>query len=179
MLIKNTDARYGYVAITLHWVMAILIIGMLIVGLYMKGLPISLQKLKLYGLHKEFGILILMLVIVRLTWRFNSIIPKLPNNLAFWQKLAAHTSHILLYGFMFALPITGWMMSSTAGLPVSFFGLFTLPALFTNHHELHIIVKLLHKFLAYGLIAVLCVHILAALQHHFIYKDTTLRRMLP
>lgn len=178
MQVRNTETQYGIITKSLHWFMALLIVGMLILGLYMADLPISEQKLRLYGIHKEFGILILMLVIFRITWRIGNIVPLLPNTIPAWQKFAAHTVHWMLYGFMFALPITGWLMTSAAGLPPSFFGLFTLPALLSpNPVWLNLFVNI-HTWLAYGLIATFGAHVGAALKHHFINKDDVLRRML-
>lgn len=179
MTLKNTSSRFGIVTITMHWLMALLIIGLLAVGLYMVELPIGVQKLKFYRWHKEFGILVLMLVAFRFGWRLANVVPELPNHIAKWQKIAAYTVHFALYGFMIANPITGWLLSSAAGLPVSFFGLFILPDLVNpNEHLRHLLAEI-HKWLAYGLIATICAHVGAALQHHFIYKDNILRRMLP
>lgn len=162
-----------------HWGMAILIIGLLIVGFYMTELPIGVKKLTLYRYHKEFGILILMLVAFRLGWRWKSIIPPLPSHLAWWQKMGAHSVHYALYGFMIVNPLTGWMLSSSAGLSVSFFGWFVLPDLVSPNPHLREILTLIHHLLAYGLVAAICAHVGAALQHHFYYKDTILKRMLP
>lgn len=178
MRILNTENNYGIINILLHWLMALLIIGMLCLGLYMTGLVASPQKFKLYGWHKEVGTLILMLVILRVIWRIANIMPSLPTHLPYWQILAARVSHFALYFFMFALPITGWLMSSAAGFPVSFFGLFVLPDLIAPHEHLKHLLAEAHKWLAYGLITVICIHVLAALKHHFIDKDNILRRML-
>jgi cytochrome b561 len=179
MPFRNTPLRYGHIAVTLHWVMALLVIGMLCLGLYMVGLSISLEKLQLYGWHKSFGVLILMLVVVRLAWRFSSIIPKLPPALALWQKFAAHMTHVLLYACLFLMPITGWLMSSAAGVPVSFFGWFMLPVPVPASEQWRLMFLEIHKLIAFGLIGLICIHIGAALQHHFIYKDNILRRILP
>jgi cytochrome b561 len=179
MQFRNTQARYGWGAVGLHWIMALLVLGMLCVGLYMVRLPVSLEKLQLYGWHKSFGVLIFILVAVRLGWRFSSIIPPLPQTLPTWQKLAAHASHAALYACLFVMPITGWLMSSAAGVPVSFFGLFLLPAPFEPNETLQFIFRWIHVLTAFGLIGLICIHVGAALQHHFIYKDNILRRMLP
>ena len=179
MQIKNTAGRYGSVAMLLHWLMALLLIGLLGLGLYMTGLPLGLQKLKFYGWHKEFGILVLMLVIARVAWRVLNITPILPTHMPTWERFAANSAHYVFYLLMFALPITGWMMSSASGLPVSFFGVFVLPDLVSQNDQLQMLFIEIHKWLGYGLITILCVHIAAALQHHFIYKDDILRRMLP
>lgn len=177
MQIKNTANRFGIIAILFHWVIAILIIGMLCVGLYMKQLPIGLEKLQWYGLHKEFGILILMLVIVRLTWRIINVTPSLAA-LPAWEKYSARAVHYAFYFFMFAMPITGWMMTSAAGLPPSFFGLFTLPSLVAPDDHLRHLLAETHKYLAFALIATVCLHIAAALKHQLMDKDNILRRML-
>jgi cytochrome b561 len=179
MPIRNTENRYGIMAISVHWIMAILVIGMLVLGLYMARLPISLQKLKLYGWHKEVGILILMLVCFRLGWRMANVTPPLPGTLAWVQRVAAHMAHYALYALMILMPITGWMISSAADLPVSFFGLFTLPDIVSPSETLRVLMQSVHEWLGYALIAVITMHASAALQHHFYYKDNILRRMLP
>ncbi len=176
MQLKNTDDQFGLVAISFHWVMAIIVIGLICLGLYMSDLPISMEKLKLYGWHKEFGLLVLMLVVLRMSWRWLNILPEL--DLPRWEVIAARTVSWAFYFFMFAMPLTGWLMSSYAGLSVSFFGLFTMPDLVASDHDKIIIFKVIHEYLAYCLIATITLHILAALKHHFIDKDNILRRML-
>lgn len=176
MQITNSKDTYGIVSIVLHWLMALLLVGLLILGLYMVKLPISLEKLKLYGWHKEYGILALMLVVVRLVWRLANSTPHL--SLPLWEILAARIVHWSFYGFMIALPITGWLISSAAGLPVSFFGLFVLPDLVSPNHDLMNLFEEIHEWLGYGLIATFLLHTSAALKHHFINKDDILRRML-
>jgi cytochrome b561 len=177
MRIKNTESRYGIIALLFHWVMALIIISLLAVGLYMHSLPIGALKLRLYGLHKEFGMLVLMLVMLRIVWRIGNITPLLPAITPPWQKLAAHAVHWAFYGFMFAMPITGLLMTAAAGLPASFFGLFVVPNFIAPNHDLQHLFKEMHEWLAYGLIATLCAHIGAALKHHFINKDDILRRI--
>lgn len=179
MQIFNTVNRYGLVSVLLHWVMAVIVIGLLVLGLYMVSLPIGLQKLKLFGWHKAFGILILMLVSLRLGWRLSSTQPVLPAHMRHMERLAATTAHIALYFCMIAMPITGWLMSSAAELPVSFFGLFVLPDLVSPNVVLRDMLATIHQCLAYSLIVLICLHIAAALQHHFYYKDDILTRMLP
>lgn len=179
MLIKNSENRYGLVTILLHWLIATLIIGMVALGLYMVNLPVSLQKLKLYGWHKEFGILILMLAVIRITWRFFNRTPNLPSYLLPWKKLAARCVHYAFYGFMFAMPLSGWAMSSAAGLSVSFFGLFVLPDLVASDKALRVLFVEIHTWLAYGLIATIILHVGAVVEHFILYKDNILRKMWP
>src|SRR3990167_2496566 len=176
MRIINTEDRYGVVTIFLHWIMAVLIIGLLILGIYMVTLPISHTKLKLYGWHKEYGLLALGLVALRLIWRLSNVTPRL--SLPLLEKFAARTVHWAFYVFMFAMPLTGWLITSAAGLPASFFGLFVLPNLISPNEESRILLEEIHKWLGYGLIATIVLHTSAALKHHFINKDDILRRML-
>jgi len=126
---KNSAARYGMVAKLFHWVMAVLVFGMLGVGLYMVDLPISPDKFKIYGWHKAFGVTVFVLVSARLVWRLVNVVPVLPSHLNRMQRFLAHGAHYLLYGALFAMPLSGWLMSSFAGFSVSFFGLFQLPDL--------------------------------------------------
>src|SRR5437764_14708296 len=123
MHIKNTNSNYGIVAISLHWLMAVLIIGLLIIGLYMVSLPKGPDKFFLIGWHKQLGVVVLGLGIFRLIWRLLNIRP--PLLLPWWEKFAALTVHWGCYGFMLALPLSGWLMSSASGYEVSFFGLFS------------------------------------------------------
>lgn len=176
MQLKNSLTQFGLVAILFHWIMAILIIALLALGLYMVRLPLNLEKLKLYGWHKEYGMLALMLVIMRSIWRVSTILPLL--SLPWWEVVAARTVHYAFYGFMFAIPLTGWLMTSFSGFPVSFFGWFVFPDLVSAHPDYIYFFKKTHKWLSYGLIATIIMHTCAALKHHFIDKDDILRRML-
>lgn len=175
MRIKNDRYHYGIVAKLLHWLIAIFIITLLCVGLYMADLPVGLQKLKLYRLHKEFGLLVLGLAIVRICWRIINTTPLL--ELPWWEACAARLVHWAFYGFMFAMPLSGWLMSSASGISVSFFGLFVMPNLVGPDDNLRIFFRSCHHWLAYALIATIVLHVLAALKHHFIDNDTILRRM--
>lgn len=178
MLIKNTQRRYGIISILLHWIIAVLMITLVIEGLYMTRIPISEQKLKLYGWHKEYGMLLLMLVMLRIVWRIGNIVPLLPASIPRWQKFAAHAVHWLFYIFMFALPITGWLLTSAAGLPVSFFDLFIFPDLISPNENMRILFTEIHQWLSYGFIVTFFMHVGAALKHHFINKDDILRRII-
>lgn len=177
MRLKNTHEHFGIIAITFHWVMALLLIGMVAIGLYMTSLPNNMLKLKLYGWHKEFGFLVLMLAALRIIWRLKNILPTY-DSLTTFEYYAARMVHWLFYVFMFALPITGWIITSAAGLPVSFFGIFLIPTLMGPNPETMTIFANIHEWLAYGLIIIFSLHVLAALKHHFINKDDILKRMI-
>ena len=179
MSLKNTSAVYGSLAKAFHWLMSILILCMLGVGLYMRDLPNDPTKFQIYGIHKSIGITLLALVIGRLTWRWMNVQPAFPESLSPVMKGLAHGVHWFLYGAMFAMPLSGWGMSSAAGYPVSFFGLFTLPPLVGKDPGLAKFLQQTHEWVAYVLIAALVLHVGAALFHHFWHKDNVLRRMLP
>ena len=176
MLIKNTKNRYGIIAILLHWLIATLIIGMLILGLYMVDQPDSPDKMKLFGWHKEFGFVVLTFAFIRVYWRLINQTPDL--KIPAWEALSSRLVHWTLYGFMFAMPLTGWLLSSAAGYPVSFFGLFTIPTLIARNEQLMHLFGTLHQWLAYTLIALIALHTAAAFKHHFIDKDNILKRMI-
>ncbi|MDE3059731.1 MAG: cytochrome b [Pseudomonadota bacterium] len=176
---RNTRETYGSVAKTLHWLIFLMIAGMLTVGFIMTDMPNSPDKFKLYGLHKSFGISVLALVTLRLLWKAANIQPVLPDGMRVWEKWAAHAGHALLYVLIIAMPFSGWAMSSAAGLPVSVFGWFTVPNLVAPDKALKHDLQELHETLAWVLIVAVTLHVLAALLHHFYYKDNVLRRMLP
>lgn len=176
MNIKNTDIRYGLVAVLFHWFMACIIIALIGVGLYMSDLPLSPWRLKLYGLHKAFGLLVLVLAIARLSWRLLNVSPRL--DLPWYERWAAKSIHWAFYALMVLMPLTGWLMSSASGLPVSFFGLFTMPDLIApNEHWRHFFNEM-HEWIGYCLIGMITLHTAAAFKHHFFDQDDILRRML-
>jgi cytochrome b561 len=180
--LENREDRYGAIALLLHWSMAVLVVGLAALGLYMVTLPdvgFNTKKVTLVLYHKEFGVLALVLLATRLAWRVTHILPRLVEHLPDWQKIAARFVHLSFYALLFALPMTGYFMSSAAGIPVSFFGLFMLPDLVHRDNELFRQYIAIHKWLAYVLILFIFVHAGAALRHHFVNKDDTLRKMLP
>lgn len=177
MTFINTNHHFGWVTIFLHWLMAILITGLLVLGLYMTSLPIGVEKLKFYGWHKAFGILVLMLACIRISWRLSNQVPTLP--VKHWEYVFARTVQLCLYILMVVMPITGWLMTSAAGLRPSFFGWFLLPALVGPNETLQHLFRNCHEYLAYTLMALIVLHVAGALKHHFIEKNDILRRMLP
>lgn len=169
--------RYTYLAMALHWLMALLIFVAFPLGLYAHELPFSPLKLQLISYHKWLGVTILGLFLVRIIWRLTHTPPALlATN---WQRHAAHAVHGLIYVLLLAIPLSGWLMSSAKGIPVVYFGLWQLPDLVGKNKELGDLLKELHEGLNTGLLALVALHIAAALKHHLIDKDSTLRRMLP
>lgn len=178
-MLKNTKSYYGSVTITLHWLMFLLFVGMVTVGFIMTEKPLTPEKLNLYSWHKSFGITILALAALRLLWRWVNRVPELPENMPGYQKLAAHLTHYALYFLMFFIPLTGWLMSSAANFPVMVFKTFQLPQLIAPDKELQSLFVEMHEIGVYVLLVVVGAHAVAALVHHYYYKDTILVRMLP
>lgn len=178
-MLKNTLDSYGSVAKFLHWLIALLILTVLAVGFIMTGLPKTPDTFRVIGWHKSLGITVLTLVALRLLWKSMNIYPALPAALSMVEKLLAHLGHGFLYALMIAMPLSGWMMSSAAGFTVSVFGWFLLPNLVAPDPALKRTLVELHGTLAWALIGMIALHVLAALLHHFYYKDDVLLRMLP
>lgn len=180
MPLKSTPAKFGAITKMFHWAMAILIIGMLALGTYMHELPFSPDKFKLYAWHKSFGMVILILALLRLGWRAIDIRPDhVPGTPPDHVKLAS-AAHWALYGLMILLPLSGWLMTSATGTPIDMFNTGILvPNLIGSSEDGLIALKIIHDILGKALMAVAAIHIGAALKHQFIDKDATLRRMLP
>lgn len=180
----NTEDKFGCVSRWLHWTLAILVgLEFLIIGV--KELLVDLDpKYKSIGgflvkeVHKPLGILVLIIGIVSLIWYTSNTHPKLPNNTPIWQKIAARISHILLYFGILAMPISGIIMSAGAGYPANFFHLTTVTLGFTKNPDMAQQFFNIHELVAGLLGALILIHILAAVKHHFVDKNNVLKRML-
>jgi cytochrome b561 len=179
MALRNTTRRWGAVAQLLHWLIVVLIIVQVTLASLADDLPPGMKKLTLLARHKSVGITILMLALVRLLWRLANPTPGLPPTLKPYERRLAHFTHFMLYALLFAMPLSGWMMSSARGFPVSWFGFFQLPDLVPKSKPLYEALLTTHATLACVLGAVVVLHVAGALKHHFVLRDDVLRRMLP
>ena len=171
--------HYTVTAKTLHWLMALLLIGLFTLGIYMHELPLSPRKLQLYSWHKWAGVTAFLLVALRLAWRLAHRPPALPDAMPRLVRRAASATHGLLYLLMFAIPLSGWLMSSAKGFQTVYFGVLPLPDLLAKDAALGDALLQVH-FSLNMLFAVLVIgHAGAALKHHFIDRDDILARMLP
>jgi cytochrome b561 len=180
--LQNSERRYGLVAMAMHWLMAMLLSALIALGLYMTTLPdvgFDTWKITLILYHKQLGILALMLVALRLLWRLVNVVPHLVETIPDWQKVLARFVHLCFYALMLALPVSGWLMSSATGISVSVLGLFTLPDLVPYDDRLFQTLVSVHRYLGYALLVCMVAHIGAALRHHFLLRDSTLKKMLP
>ncbi|EQD54915.1 cytochrome B561, partial [mine drainage metagenome] len=162
-----------------HWLVALGIFALAGIGLYMVDMPLGMAKLKVYLLHKALGVTVLALVLLRLLWRLFDRHPHYPAHMPRWQVGAAHASHALLYLLLLLLPISGWVYNSASGFPLPWFGLLQLPAIAPVSKSLAHVALSVHETAFWVLAAVVLLHIVAALDHHFRHRDTVLARMLP
>jgi cytochrome b561 len=176
---RNTASQWGWVAKTLHWTIALLVIGMVIVGLWMDEMPNSPDKVKVYALHKSTGITVLALMLLRVLWRFVDKRPPYPSTMPGWQRALSEASHFLLYVMLFAMPLSGWLYNSASNFPLQWFWLFRLPALSGPDPELKHLAHDIHETGWIVLAVLLAIHVSAALKHHFFDRDITLARMVP
>jgi len=181
----RTDAgSYGAVAIGLHWLLAIALVGAFSVGVYMHDLPFSPQRLRLFNWHKWAGVTILALSVLRLLWRLMHRPPPLAtavlDAMPPWQRHAHHATHALLYGLFLAVPLAGWAYSSAAGFPIVWFGVLPLPDWVPVDKALAAdVLKPLHQTLAFALVALAVLHVAAALKHQWIDGDGLFWRIWP
>ncbi len=173
------NSHYTKTAKALHWIIAVMILGLIGLGFYMHNLPISPSKLKLYSWHKWAGVTVFILALIRIVWRLGHKAPALPTTMTRLQQAGAHFGHLALYVLMVAIPLSGWVMSSAKGFRTVWFGILPLPDLVSRDKVLGDQLLTLHLWLNISLIALLVVHILAALKHNFIDRDDILKRMLP
>ena len=168
---------YTPVAKSLHWLMAVMILGLLALGIYMHELPLSPQKLTLYSWHKWAGVTVFLLVWLRLAWRVTHRPPALPEAMSRPMRLAAHAGHAALYCLMVVIPLSGWLMSSAKGFQTVWFGVLPIPDLVGRDKALGDFLQETHEALNLLLMLTLGGHLVAALWHHFVLKDGTLNRM--
>jgi cytochrome b561 len=175
----NTAERWGSVSIGLHWTIAALVLLVQVpAGITMVSVdPGTVQNVG-YNIHKTTGIVIFVLAIVRLAWRWSHPVPLLPADLPIWQAMAARTTHVLLYLVLLTMPITGFLYTAMGGFPVPFFGLYDLARLVPTNKPVAEWFKYAHLTLQFVLYVVVLLHVGGALQHHLVRKDAILRRML-
>lgn len=172
--------RYTKTAILLHWLTALLIIAAFTLGLVMTDIPgITPTKLKYYSWHKWLGVTVLALAVIRVLWRKANRPPAQLASMTALQVKMADGMHYLLYFLIFAVPLSGYLYTTAAGVPVVYLGLFQIPSLFEADTALKEILKPVHYWLNMLLAAAVAGHVLAALKHHFIDRDGVLKRMLP
>lgn len=170
---------YTRTAITLHWLMALLVFVTFPVGLVMHEMALSPNKLRMLSYHKWLGVTVFILVMVRLLWRASHKPAPLRVTMPHWQHIAAKAVHVLLYVLLFAIPLSGWLMSSAKGFQTVYLGVLPLPDLLSKDKVLGDALAALHEVLNVTLLVLVVAHIAAAIKHQFVDRDGTLARMIP
>ena len=170
---------YTPLAKTLHWITALLVLGMLSVGLWMVDLPIGLLKLQAYAWHKWIGLVVLVLTVLRLGWRWRSPPPPLPGTLTVWHRRVAPWSHGALLVLLLTMPISGWRMSSAGGVRGVLVRRAAAARPGARDPGLFDVLRTVHHKLAWLLIAVLALHVGAVVHHDVLRRDGVFRRMWP
>ncbi|MDF7657701.1 cytochrome b [Erwiniaceae bacterium L1_54_6] len=176
---RNSPLRFGAVSILLHWLMALAIYGMFVLGLWMVGLGYYDGWYHTAPeIHKSIGILLFSALLIRLAWRFLSPPPAPLSSYSTPVRLTAIAAHWLLYALLLTILLSGYLISTADGKPISFFGWFEVPALLAGAAAQADTAGDIHLWLAWTVVVLSVLHGLAALKHHFIDRDITLKRML-
>jgi cytochrome b561 len=177
MLLKNTLSSYGWISIILHWFSSLVILALFALGWWMVDLDYySAWYTDAPHYHKSVGLLLATLTLLRLGWKISQVSPQGIGKM--WEKNAAKLAHFILYISLISLFLTGYLISTADGRGIDIFNWLTLPSMgkwFDNQED---IAGDIHEYLAYVLIAIVVIHAAAAGKHHFINKDSTLKRML-
>jgi len=176
-MLKNTENSYGIVAKGFHWLLFLMLSFSAVAGNFLASMPKGPEKLQAAGMHKSFGVVILLLILFRLVWRLINVTPKDSAGTPAIQNLMSHAMHWVLYLLMFAQPLSGILMSQAAGYPVSVFGIFELPVLLDKDPSLAQFFRGAHGTIWVLLVLAVVGHAGAALYHHFGLKDDVLKRM--
>lgn len=172
----NTE-KYPYALRMLHWLMAAILLGLIAVGWYMAELPKEdPSKFMFYGWHKSFGVLALLLIVLRIAIRLRSSVPPLPEALGAMVNRLSHAGHKLLYLLMALVPLSGYTLSVAGGHEVKMFGI-PIPALLPKNEELGELAEELHELLPYLLLAVIVVHVAGVVWHRVVDKQNLLPRI--
>lgn len=176
---KNTKDHYGHISIGLHWLMFLLIVAVYacieLREFYPKG---SDPREALKSWHFMLGLTVFFIVWLRLIMRLGQIVPEIKPMLSPGQQRLAFFVHIILYGFMIIMPVLGWLLLSSEGKIIPFYGA-ELPALISENKVLGEWIEEVHEIIGSVGYVLIGLHAVAALVHHYFQKDNTLLRMLP
>jgi cytochrome b561 len=177
MALRNNAEEYGSAAKWLHWLIAVGIVVLLWLGLEQAGMERGPAKTALRETHGSIAVIVFVLMSIRLLWRFVSDVPADPPGTPAWQRVSARLVHWAIYLAVFVQLVSGPMTFATAGRPVPFFGLASISLPVAQSQGAHEVWEEVHETTWVVLAALLAVHVLAALHHHFVRKDDVLRRM--
>lgn len=179
MKFRNTQLRYGAVSKSLHWLVALLILGLAWLGWYMLGLDYyDRWYYDALNSHKALGMLALILAVGKVLWSLYSRPPPLSQTLGGWERTLARITHMTLFAMMVLIPVTGYLISTAEGNPVSVFGWFEIPAVAPQSDALTDAAIELHYYFAYGTVILAGLHALAAIKHQLVDRDGSLTKMV-
>ena len=172
-------ARYSRVAILLHWVIAALIVVNLYLGLFHEDASKPVRASMMFY-HKAIGLTVLALTLLRLAWRLGHRPPPYDVAMNRWEMGLARVTHWTFYFMLFALPLSGWLLISTGGRPISWFGIFAIPALPISHgDDAHDLWDSVHVLLGWAMLVLVVLHIVGALKHQLQGHRQIFGRMAP
>ncbi len=174
MRFRNTKTSYGFISQFLHWMLFLLILGLLILGYLMDDITDKALRSQVVNLHKLTGLLVLLMVILRITWALINVKPSLPTAVR-WEQWSARGVHGLLYAVMVVMPLSGWVIASTKRPPM--LGTISLGLPLPQSPALHAAAKVAHYWIAIAIIVLVAVHVLAAFYHQFVKKENIFQRM--
>jgi len=177
MGLRNTNVDYGTLARVLHWIAAIGIFALIYMGLEQAGMDRGPAKAELRVLHGSVALIVLLLMTIRLVWRWMNEVPAHPEGMAAWQKLSARLVHWGIYLAVFVQLLSGPMTVASGGRPIAFFNLFSFSLPVEESEDSHHFYEEVHEFAWKIVAALLLVHILGALYNHFVLKNDVVRRM--
>lgn len=177
MGLRNTSAEYGSLAKALHWLIAIGLFALIYLGLDQADMESGDEKSRIRFVHASIATITLVLMTMRIVWRFMNEVPAHPEGMAPLQRMVSSVVHWGLYITVFAQLLAGAMVVGTGGKGLPVFGLFTVPLPVTENHDAHEWWEEVHEFVWKPLALLLIIHVLAALYNHFIAKNDVLRRM--
>jgi len=178
-MIANSKDAYGWPAVALHWIVALLIVGTFGLGLWMGEVPRP-DRPYYFAIHASLGVSLFAILVLRIVWALFNPPPAAPAGTPPWQHAAARFTHLALYGLTLTTVLIGWLLTGIEGKPIVplLFGVVPLPSPITLGHAAEDVLEEAHELAAYGLMALAGLHMFAALWHHYVLRDNTLRRML-
>jgi cytochrome b561 len=178
MQIRDTASNYGFTSIWLHWISAGLVAVLFLSGQFVEDMSRGADKSELMAVHQSLGMLLFIVVLARLLWRLGQGFPDPVDKQNSVLTKLSRAWHWILLGFLMAIPVSGYLLAETGLEDLNFFGLLALPDLIGSSRGVHEFFEEIHETLSNLLLPLIAIHVLAALKHHYLDRDGTLKRMV-
>ena len=173
------EDRYSRTAVVLHWVIAAAVFGQIAFGWYLQTVPrLTPGRAIFVNWHKSTGVVIGLLILFRIAWRLTHKPPPFPASMPAWEQSAARVSHVLLYICMLVMPVAGYTASNFSKFGVKLFNAVLLPPWGADNREIYAVFNALHVTTSYIFVALIAIHVAAALRHLFFPRHGVFRRMI-